>query len=391
MINFSDPKTMALLNAGASLLQSSGASPRPISIGEGMGNAIPAAMQGAHSAYAFQGQEMKKKQMEAEALQRIQAQEFLQKHQQSGSDPRAIAQSALMSGNPILMGIAGDITKSMPKVKSTIKGYDESGNPVFHNVMDTGEMTATGIRPAERMSFQNTGQETLGIDPYTGEKRMALQNSMAPGEQARLAQSAQQFGMSHGLAQANHGLAQQNAALQQLKMQMDMNPEYQAQMAGMKAAGKEQAVNQMKAQTELPRIVSQGEDTIRLVDDLLKHPGFGVSVGKSAPLGSILGMAPGTEAASFNVALNQLKGKQFLEAYDTLKGGGQITEIEGKKATDAMSRMDKSNTEEEFRRAAREFQDVLRNGINRAKMRAGQQPAQPQQQPSSSDGWGDLR
>lgn len=390
-MNFTDPKMMALLSAGGSLLQSSGASPRPINLGEAMGNAVPAAMQGAHSAYAFQKQEEQRKKIANEALQRIQAQEFLQKHQQSGSDPRAIAQSALMSGNPILMGIAGDITKSMPKVKSTIKGYDESGNPVFHNVMDTGEVSATNIRPAEKMSFQNTGQETLGIDPFTGERRLSLQNSMAPGEQARLAQSAQQFGASHSLAQANHGLAQQNAALQQLKMQMDMNPEYQAQMAGMKAAGKEQALNTMKAKTELPQVVTQGEDTIRLVDELVNHPGFSVSVGKSAPLGSLLGMAPGTEAASFNVALNQLKGKQFMEAFQSLKGGGQITEMEGKKATDAMSRMDKSNTEEEFRRAAKEFQDVLRNGINRAKMRAGQQPAQSQQQPSSSDGWGDLR
>ena len=222
-MNFTDPKMMALLSAGGSLLQSSGASPRPINIGEAMGNAVPAAMQGAHSAYAFQQQEEQRKKIANEALQRIQAQEFLQKHQQSGSDPRSISRDAMMSGNPILMGMAGDMMKSMPKVKSTIKGYDESGNPVFHNVMDTGEVSATNIRPAEKMSFQNTGQETLGIDPFTGERRLSLQNSMAPGEQARLAQSAQQFGASHGLAQQNAALARDNAAFAR---QQAMKPQF---------------------------------------------------------------------------------------------------------------------------------------------------------------------
>jgi hypothetical protein len=392
-MNFTDPKMMALLSAGGSLLQSSGASPRPINLGEAMGNAVPAAMQGAHSAYAFQQQEEQRKKIANEALQRIQAQEFLQKHQQSGSDPRSISRDAMMSGNPILMGMAGDMMKSMPKVKSTIKGYDESGNPVFHNVMDTGEVSATNIRPAEKMSFQNTGQETLGIDPFTGERRLSLQNSMAPGEQARLAQSAQQFGASHGLARENQGIARQNNDLQRQRMMMEMDPEFQAQKAGMIAGAKESATSQVKAQRDLPNVVQQGEETIRLVDDLLKHPGFGISVGKTAPLGSLQSFIPGTQASSFDIALKQLKGKQFLEAFESLKGGGQITQIEGEKATQAMSRMDKANTEDEFKKAAQEFQGIIRNGINRAKIRTGQQqPAQqPQQQPSSSDGWGDLR
>ncbi len=96
-------------------------------------------------------------------------------------------------------------------------------------------------------------------------------------------------------------------------------------------------------------------------------------------------MIPGTDAASFNIALDQLKGKQFLEAFESLKGGGQITQIEGEKATQAMSRMNKANTEDEFIKASREFQGIIKSGIDRAKNRAGVQPQQ------SADGWGDLR
>jgi len=66
-----------------------------------------------------------------------------------------------------------------------------------------------------------------------------------------------------------------------------------------------------------------------------------------------------------------------LQAYETLKGGGHITEVEGKKATDAIARMDASGTEKEFINAAREFQAAIRAGVARAR----QAQAKGQQQP----------
>lgn len=80
---------------------------------------------------------------------------------------------------------------------------------------------------------------------------------------------------------------------------------------------------------------------------------------------------PGTSAKDFDIRLDQLKGKQFLQAFESLKGGGQITEVEGKKATDAIARMDAAGTEEEFIAAAREFQTIIRQGVARAKQKAG--------------------
>jgi len=65
--------------------------------------------------------------------------------------------------------------------------------------------------------------------------------------------------------------------------------------------------------------------------------------------------------------------KQFLEAFESLKGGGHITEIEGQKATDAMSRLGQTGQKEsEYRIAAQELKDVLLKGVERARMRAGQ-------------------
>ena len=89
------------------------------------------------------------------------------------------------------------------------------------------------------------------------------------------------------------------------------------------------------------------------------HPGFegavGVSFQKLLPDFAL----KGTDTMDFRKRLDQLKGGAFLQAYETLKGTGQITEIEGKKATDAITRMDEAQSEKEFVTAAREFRSVI--------------------------------
>lgn len=149
--------------------------------------------------------------------------------------------------------------------------------------------------------------------------------------------------------------------------------------AAEKAAEKKRAElvteDRVKAQSGLGQVIAQGEETIKLVDDLLKHPGFGAAVGTSSVIDP-RNYIPGTDAKDFNVRLDQLKGKQFLQAFETLKGGGQITEVEGRKATDAISRMNKAMSESEFKNAAKDFQDVIRAGMDRAKAKSGQLPAE---------------
>jgi len=51
-----------------------------------------------------------------------------------------------------------------------------------------------------------------------------------------------------------------------------------------------------------------------------------------------------------------------------LKGGGQITEAEGAKATDAMSRLGQTNVREsEYKKAAQELVDILKAARSRVK------------------------
>jgi hypothetical protein len=80
----------------------------------------------------------------------------------------------------------------------------------------------------------------------------------------------------------------------------------------------------------------------------------------------------GTDEAGFSARLNQIGGQQFLQAFESLKGGGQITEMEGKKATNAMSRlMDTGQSETSYRQAAQELTDVIKRSVDRARTAAG--------------------
>jgi hypothetical protein len=143
------------------------------------------------------------------------------------------------------------------------------------------------------------------------------------------------------------------------------DPALQGQIAGAKAGAATTAKGQAEAEMDAPKAIAQAEESIRLVDDLLKAPGFKQAVGASRLLG--VQKVPGTAAKDFDIRLDQLKGQQFLQAFESLKGGGQITEVEGKKATDAIARMDAAGSEAEFTKAAREFQSVIRTGMERAK------------------------
>lgn len=132
-----------------------------------------------------------------------------------------------------------------------------------------------------------------------------------------------------------------------------------------------------QAQLDLPKVQAQAQETIKLVDELISHPGLSKSVGMMSynPSNKIAG----TDARDFKNRLDQIKGKQFLQAFESLKGGGSITEVEGQNATNAIARMNTSSSEDEFKKAAQEFKDVIKAGLIRAQERSKTNPQQSQQ------------
>jgi hypothetical protein len=165
------------------------------------------------------------------------------------------------------------------------------------------------------------------------------------------------------------------------------DPAFQQQMAGAKQLGQAMATNQVLRETQLPKVLDTAAQTISQIDaligkrdengNLLKnqkpHPGFANAVGAGLPLRFI----PGTSESDFQTRFDQIKGGAFLQAFETLKGGGSITNVEGEKGTSALNRMNLAQSEKEFVQAAREFQTVIRTGVERAKKMANKPTAVP--------------
>lgn len=144
--------------------------------------------------------------------------------------------------------------------------------------------------------------------------------------------------------------------------------------AGGAAAGKEVGGAQMQLIDAVPMV----EVTTRQVNELLNHPGFQSAVGMGIPAAKRI---PGSKEADFAARLEQIQGGAFLQAFESLRGGGQITETEGAKATSAYNRMSDATSEKEFRAAAKDYIDILNIGLDRLRKKAGtayQQPTQSQ-------------
>ncbi len=141
------------------------------------------------------------------------------------------------------------------------------------------------------------------------------------------------------------------------------------------ASGKVKGEDAANAQINLPKVQDQANYAIKLLDNLVKHPGLKDVVGlkESSGIPMIAGLKPvaGTKAADFMARFEQIQGQKFLEAYQMLKGGGAITEIEGEKATQAISRIKTAQSEKEFLEAVKELKDIVNKGLERAREKAG--------------------
>jgi hypothetical protein len=96
------------------------------------------------------------------------------------------------------------------------------------------------------------------------------------------------------------------------------------------------------------------------------HPGFSSAVGAGLPLRFV----PGTDAADFQTRHDQLKGESFLQVFETLKGGGSITNIEGEKGTAAINRMSLAQSEKEYVAAAQDLKTIIDKGLQNARAKA---------------------
>jgi hypothetical protein len=135
------------------------------------------------------------------------------------------------------------------------------------------------------------------------------------------------------------------------------------------AKSKEIGEAEGQATVNLPTTIATAENTLKTIKQLEEHPGkkswgaFGV--------GAMLPDIPGTDTRGFAALVDQVKGQNFMTAFQSLKGAGAITEAEGTKAERAQARLDRAQSEKDFDVALKDLKEVVVAGMERARQKAG--------------------
>jgi hypothetical protein len=116
-----------------------------------------------------------------------------------------------------------------------------------------------------------------------------------------------------------------------------------------------------KAVANAQKATQFADQGIGVIDKLLASPGLGAITG----LSSKLPIFPGTNQAQADALAKQLEGQAFLQAFQSLKGGGAITEKEGEKATAAMARLQRTQSTKDYKDALGELRGILQTAKDR--------------------------
>lgn len=133
-----------------------------------------------------------------------------------------------------------------------------------------------------------------------------------------------------------------------------------------RAAGTAQGGFQTQAQVDLPTATATAYNTKRTISQLLNSPGLPSIFGIPGQFPNI----PASEAANAKALYDQLVGQSFLQGFQMLKGGGTVTEIEGRKAEAAYLRAANAQTVEQFTQATREFETIVDSGVKKLQAQA---------------------
>lgn len=130
-----------------------------------------------------------------------------------------------------------------------------------------------------------------------------------------------------------------------------------------KAVGKAEG----EARSALPAVEGTANELLSSIDSLYDDPYLPNMLG---PIDSRL---PNLSADSARVQskMDQIGGQAFMQAFNNLRGAGQITEQEGAKATAAMARLSTAQSEKDYKAALDELRGVVKRAMGQSRQKAG--------------------
>lgn len=143
-----------------------------------------------------------------------------------------------------------------------------------------------------------------------------------------------------------------------------------------KAAGTAFGKQTGGAQFDLPSAELATTQTLAAIDAIRSE-----TKGMDEQFGNILGVpqqltpaVPGTDKAKFQVAVERGTNLAFMQAREMLRGGGQITDFESRKAETAITNMQlamEKGDKRQFEDALNTFEQAVRDGLAKIKQQAG--------------------
>lgn len=238
-------------------------------------------------------------------------------------------------------------------------------------------MRMMGLDPSKQSDWSSYYRITQP-GAVINEQRLELDRQRADLESKRFAVSQAKTQQDLQMAQRNLALSERRFDLAMREFERNNDPEFQGRMAAAKTAATKTAESDVAAINEAPAAIEGGQRALALLNRMVgdpkskgdaakPHPGFTGVVGATFTPG--MRFLQGSPEADFDAMLEQVLGGAFLEAYERLKGTGQITEVEGKKATQAITRMGRAVSESEFLAAASEFRAAVETALTRTQAR----------------------
>lgn len=143
-----------------------------------------------------------------------------------------------------------------------------------------------------------------------------------------------------------------------------------------RAAGSKFGSGTGEAVFDLPGAELIAQQTIAAINDARAE-----KAGMAEHFGNVVGIPqqatpawPGSEKAKFQVAADRAINRAFLEGREMLKGGGQITDFESRKAeaaiTAAQSALEKGD-QAQFLKALDDFEQAVQDGVVKLRRQAG--------------------
>jgi hypothetical protein len=180
--------------------------------------------------------------------------------------------------------------------------------------------------------------------------------------------------VSAGLTEVDMGTS--TALINDQGSVVKMIPKNISAVAGQKEIGTVDIRNAMEEEVDAKNRVTMLENHRAKLVKLLKDPAKLNAI--QSRVGAMQGKFPAlTSGQSLGESfIDQVKGQTFLRAFESIKGGGQITETEGAAATAALNRLNNINLSDEdyvaaMKEAAAEMQDLI--DLEKAKIYEKQQ------------------